>query len=223
MGSPDLTALRMELFYVNSVGEELSSITSVPATSDELYLFQDTLRIDSYKSGTKLRYRTLYLPEKSAVDTFYTAFREVTVKGTAIEYDRGGWTISGGYDVATDRNPRNLLDGNTSTHWHMDKALKYPHSVIVDMGEVLTVSGFFAQHRPGTPPITPAKTIAFKVSLDGVKWTSVGEFTMNKESSQKQYFDLTLDAECRYFEFIVKSDYSNGGSTGLSEMGAYYR
>ena len=61
------------------------------------------------------------------------------------------------------------------------------------------------------------------MSEDGIKWTSVGEFMMNKESNQKQYFDLTLDVECRFFEFIVKSDYSNGPSTGLAELGAYYR
>jgi len=224
-GSPDLTALRMELLYTNVSDKEITVVVEVPQSEDELYLFQDTLRISEYKSGTALRYRTFYLPEKTAIDTFCTPFKEVSVRGTAIEYERTLWTIEGDYDIPTNRYPQNLLDGDPSTHWHMTKvdSKRYPHSVFVDMGIINRVSGFFVQHRPGSPPITPAKTIAFKVSEDGIKWTSVGEFMMNKESNQKQYFDLTLDVECRFFEFIVKSDYSNGPSTGLAELGAYYR
>ena len=103
----------------------------------------------------------------------------------------------------------------------MDKTLKYPHSAIVDMGDVYDISGFMAQQR--SPITTPAKAIAFRVSIDKIKWTSVGEFTMSNTTTGKQYFDLMLETRGRYFELIVKSDYNNGGSTALAELNAYKR
>lgn len=228
-GSPDLSALGMELYYTNTAGEEVFVYSQVPKLETEI--FEKETILENYKSGTKLRYRTLYLPEENAVDTFFTSFREVDVKGAAIEYERLFWIISGKYDTGNSSNgengngprtPQLLLDGNVDTHWHADKSVgKYPHVLTVDMGEVVTISGFYIQHRPSL--VTPAKTIAFRTSVDGIKWISVGEYITDKSIKEKQYFDLTIDTDCRYFELIVKSDYGNGTSTGLAEMGAYKR
>ncbi|MDD2994649.1 MAG: DUF4998 domain-containing protein [Paludibacter sp.] len=218
-GSPDLTALGMDFIYTNTLGEPVTLFVEVPKA--ENILFESKMQIADYLAGSKIKYRTYYLPEKTAVDTFVTAYAEIPVKGFAQEYDRSYWMIEANYDLGNPRPPQNLLDGNTSTVWHMDKTLKYPHSAIVDMGDVYDISGFMVQQR--SPITTPAKAIAFRVSIDKIKWTSVGEFTMSNTTTGKQYFDLMLETRGRYFELIVKSDYNNGGSTALAELNAYKR
>lgn len=219
-GSPDLTALGMEFLYTNTSDVEVTQFVDVPKAENEV--FEPKMQLEDYKTGTKLKYRTFYLPEKTAVDTFVTNYAEVNVKGFAVAYDRFGWIIEASYDTGNPRPPQNLLDGVLSTVWHMDKTPgKYPHSAIVDMGDVYDISGFYVQQR--SPITTPAKAIAFRVSMDKVKWTSVGEFTMSNTTTAIQYFDLMLETKARYFELIVKSDYNNGGSTALAELGAYKR
>lgn len=219
-GTPDLTALGMDFMYTNSAGEQKKIYVEVPKA--ENLVFDPKLNLNDYKDGTPIKYRTYYLPEENAVDTFITEIKEITVKGFAVDYDRSFWTIEGKYDLGNPRPPQNLLDGSLSTVWHMDKTPgKYPHSVIVDMSEEVTLSGFYLQQR--SPITTPAKAVAFKVSSDRVKWTSVGEFTMSNTTTAIQRFDLQLEITGRYIELIVKSDYNNGGSTALAELGAYKR
>lgn len=227
-GSPDATALGMELYYTNLSGEEISVYVEVPKSETEI--FDNKLSLERYKNGTPIRYRTLYFPEKTAIDTFYTNYREIDVRGAAFEYERDSWVVvSGKYDTANNaagengngpRTPQLLLDGNVDSHWHMEKTA-YPHSVVINMNETATITGFYVQQRNNLT--TAAKTIAFKISNDGESWTSVGEFTMEKIKG-KQYFDLTMDVDCSYVELIVKSDYDNGNAgTGLAEFGAYVR
>lgn len=219
-GSPDLTALGMEFIYTNTSKQDVKAFIEIP--KQENLVFEPKMQLDDYMEGTPVKYRTYYLPEKFAVDTFITNYKEIPVKGFAVDYERILWTIAGKYDTGNSRPPQNLLDGNAATIWHMDKTPgKYPHSVIVDMGEELPISGFYVQQR--SPITTPAKAIAFKVSSDGVKWNSVGEFTMSNTTLDIQRFDLQLETTGRYFELIVKSDYNNGGSTGLAELGVYKR
>lgn len=219
-GTPDLTALGMDFMYTNSAGEQKKIYVEVPKA--ENLVFDPKLNLNDYKDGTPIKYCTYYLPEENAVDTFITDIKEITVKGFAVDYDRSFWTIEGKYDLGNPRPPQNLLDGSLSTVWHMDKTPgKYPHSVIVDMSEEVTLSGFYLQQR--SPITTPAKAVAFKVSSDRVKWTSVGEFTMSNTTTAIQRFDLQLEITGRYIELIVKSDYNNGGSTALAELGAYKR
>lgn len=53
----------------------------------------DTTKLESYVSGTKFEYRTLYLPDSLAIDTFYTAWQQkgITADVTSIYLKNAGF------------------------------------------------------------------------------------------------------------------------------------
>lgn len=178
-------------------------------------------KLSHYKQGSSFQYRTMYLPEATAIDTFYTTYKTAMVKSIAKEYDKSSWGASGtDYDHGNARPPKNAIDNNISTVWHMDKTKIYPHSMSVDMGEVNVVSGFSFIQR--TSLDGAAKVTEIKISTNGILWSTVGEFTLENATGE-QYIDLSVDVSCQYFEVIVKSDYKDGKFTALAEVGAYRR
>jgi len=218
-GNPDETALGMEIKYTNSSDEEVFLYSPVVTPSMPVTILED------HKEGTDFIYRTLFLPEPLAIDTFYTDYKPARVKGVAVEYDRSQWTSTGDND--NNRPPQNLLDGKDGrdgrpeTVWHMSKVPgKYPHSAFFDMKEVNTISGFYFIQRQSLDGAV--NLIELKISMDGETWKTLGEFNLASKK-EKQYVELIDDVECRYFELIVKSDHKGGGSTALSELGAYRR
>lgn len=217
-GNPDVTALGMEVIYTNSSDEEVflysPVVTNMPPTV-----------LSDHKEGTNFRYRTLFLPEEGAIDTFYTDYKSVRVKGVAVEYDRSLWTATGDND--NNRPPMNLLDGldgrdgRSETVWHMSKGPgKYPHSAFFDMKQINVISGFYFIQRQNLDGAV--NLIELKISSDGENWKTLGEFNLASKK-EKQYVELVSDVECQYFELIVKSDHKGGGSTALAELGTYKR
>ncbi|MEL7588752.1 MAG: DUF4998 domain-containing protein [Prolixibacteraceae bacterium] len=211
-GTADETALGSELIYTGASNEVYSLY--IPSGESSTVL-------PDYLKGSSFQYRTLYLPEETAIDTFYTTFKTATVKGVATAYGKSGWVASGtDYDTGNVRPPKNAIDGKTNTVWHMNKTTSYPHSMRVDMGQVQTVSGFTFIQR--TPLDGAAKVVEMRISTDGEEWSTVGEYTL-ENSTDEQFIDLSVDVQCRHFELIVKSDYKNGQFTALAEVGAYWR
>lgn len=87
--SPNAGVIGMQIKYLDMANANHdTTITSVSATS-----FSSSL--PNYKPGLKLQYRTLYKPMPTAIDTFYTAFEEHSVR----------------YDI----DVTNLYLGNTKT------------------------------------------------------------------------------------------------------------
>jgi hypothetical protein len=238
-GNPDLTALGMDFVYTNLSGVESTIFWPANVFGQK---FEKNMPVDDFQAGTIAKYRTYYLPETTAVDTFYTDFVEVRIKGV-IDYPRNTWIPTAEYDPANNANGANYpdataprtpalaLDGNLYTHWHMLKTHNYPHYFVVDMNDELEISGFYVQQREdknGVLMATPIKKIYFQVSTDGVfsaRSPTPYEYTMLQETG-KQRFELPAEAQgkYRYFRLWVQSDYANGTTgTGLAELGAYYR
>lgn len=211
-GNPDEMALGMELYYTNASGEEVYIYS--PATDN-----MPITILENHKEGTNFRYRTLFKPDPLAIDTFHTEYKSVRVKGIAVEYDRSAWTSSGAEDG--NRPPQNMLDGNKNSVWHMSKApQKYPHSALMDMKQVNTISGFYLMQRDNLDGAV--RVIELRISLDGQTWKTLGEFNLKSERG-KQYMELVNDVECQFVELIAKSDYKGGHSTAIAEFGAYKR
>lgn len=213
-GTPDIAAIGSEVIYTNTAGEK---ITVFAPSTDK------TTLIKGYKKGTDFQFRTLFLPEELAIDTFATKYKTGKVKGIAVEYDKTDWIAYGDdYDHGNSRPPQNAIDNKTNTVWHMDKSTnaQYPHSMRVDMKEMLRVSGFSFMQR--LPLDGAVNQIEMRVSNDGEQWVTVGEFFLQNITAW-QFVDLEEDVTCRYFELIVKSDYKGGHFTALAEIGAYAR
>lgn len=211
-GTPDVSAIGSEIIYTNKEGDK---DTIFAPSSDK------TTMIEGYKAGTNFSFRTLFLPEELAIDTFYTQSKEAKVRGVAVEYNRATWIAYGeDYDKGNSRPPANSIDGKISTVWHMDKSKGYPHNMMVNTGAPLRISGFtFIQRQPLDGAINQ---IEMRVSDDGENWTTVGEFFL-QNITNNQFVDLEEDVTCQYFELIVKSDYKGGQFTALAEIGAYSR
>ena len=211
-GVADETALGSEVIYTDS---SHGMHTLFVASGEPSTVLPD------YLAGSSFQYRTLYLPEELAIDTFYTSYKTAVVKGVATEYSKSGWVASGDdYDTGNVRPPKNAIDNKSNTIWHMSKTTSYPHSMRVDMGQVQTVSGFTFMQR--APLDGAAKVVEIKISTDGEQWSTVGEFTLENITGE-QFVELSMDVSCRYFEVIVKSDYKNGQFTAIAEIGAYWR
>lgn len=211
-GSPDATALGMEIIYINSSDEEVFLYAPVKLNMPSTVL-------TDHEEGTDFRYRTLFLPEINAIDTFYTDYKSARVKGVATEYNRSQWTATGNND--NNRPPQNMLDGDIGSVWHMDKTPgKYPHIATIDMKQVNVISGFYFYQRRKLDG--PVNLIELKISTDGETWKTLGEFNLAAKED-KLFVELPNDVECRYFQLIVKSDHKGGSATAIAEMGAYRR
>ena len=211
-GAADVTVVATALVYNDKNGQQHSMIVPVTDVSTELLNY-------SLSAQETFQYRTLYVPDSLSLDTFYTALQTTRVTGPAIEYARGAW-VPLSTDLDGNRIPKNLFDNNTSTIWHMSKAISYPHNLVVDMGTENLVNGFSYNQR--TPLDGAAKLVEIQVSSDNISWRSLGAYTFENLGT-KQFLELLEPATFRYFRMIFKSDYKNGQFTALSELGAYKR
>jgi hypothetical protein len=213
-GAADLTVVATELNYKDKNGQDHKLIAPASAISSYLTNYSMT-------AHENFEYRTLYVPDSLAIDTFYTPYQNVKVTGPPLEYSRSGWTASEvDYDLTNPRMPKNALDGNNSTIWHMDKTKGYPQQMTVDMKSEKFVNGFFYVQR--TPLDGAVKLVEILVSNDGTTWKSLGAYTFENIGT-KQYLELLEPATFRHFRLIVRSDYKNGTATALAELGTYTR
>lgn len=211
-GTPDVTVIGTEMKYTDK--QNVVQVLRIPVDSVITKLDQF-----DFAHNETFEYRTLYLPDTLSVDTFYTVTKTVKVTGAPVEYNRSNW-ISGleDYDIPSGRTPKNALDGDNKTVWHMDKTHGYPHTASFDMGVVNYVTGLFYVQR--TPLDGAAKLVEIQVSSDNVTWNSLGAFTM-ENSGSKQYLEFFEPLNFRYFKMVFKSDYKNGLFTAIAEIGAY--
>ncbi|MDO5570655.1 MAG: DUF4998 domain-containing protein [Bacteroidales bacterium] len=217
-GASDDTSLGCELIY-KSVNSGVDTTIFIP--TDQITYNSNVMVIKNYQTSSPITYRTLYRPEEAAVDTFFTNYSNIKVKGLAVEYSRGNWVAYGDdYDHGNSRPPKNAIDGNISTVWHMDKTTTYPHIMYVDMKEPLLISGFFFNQR--LPLDGAVNQVEMQVSDDATNWVTVGEFFLQSVTT-RQYVDLDEEVTARYFRMIAKSDYKGSKFTALAEIGAYHR
>lgn len=211
-GAADVTVIGTELIYFDKTGQENKMIVPTTASTTELINY-DWVAHETFQC------RTLYRPDSLSIDTFYTSTQSVKVTGPPMEYLRTSW-IAGteDYDIPSGRMPKNALDNNPSTVWHMDKTHGYPHTMTVDMNVANLITGFTYIQR--TPLDGPVKMVEIQVSSDGAIWKSMGAYTFESIGT-KQFLELVEPVTARYFKLIVKSDYKNGTFTALAELGVY--
>jgi hypothetical protein len=215
-----------------SYGSELTYTT----TANERHTIQvaanaDTIKVNDYdnESGT-IEYRTAFIPVPMAIDTFYTGYREVKVKGPIMELPRTGWTVTASsWDTrypADNANPRTaemVLDGLTGTRWVNSISpiqTDYPHWIALDMKTQVELYGvvMFGGDVNETPSL-----IEIFVSEDGSEWTSQGSDSVKRGNSY-QYFEFAESQQARHFKIECKTP-SQGGNKNVSiyEIGAYTR
>lgn len=150
--------VRNEIRYIRKDG-----IQAIVSMDSEAY----TTFCPDAKTGTSFEYRSLYIPEEQAIDTFATVWStHDEAFPTQYQYGTEGWsalacsdeTASDGGGIAS------LIDGDLNTYWHSqweggDAPL--PHWVVIDMASSKKISGLEVFRRAGNKD---AKTIQFFVN-----------------------------------------------------------
>jgi hypothetical protein len=208
-------ALSSEIRYTNFADQVV--IKSFPIAESVSF-------IEDLKPGTGYEYRTVYKPDTSGIDFFYTDFEPVSPPFTR---GAGVWKViayssqHGGSDNAV----TNFIDGTQATRWHSCAGCSsYPHWATIDMGKVRPVSKFGVWITTFENPVTgdnraPDK-IKFHVSMDNTTWTDLGEFNFNRFQVSEQTFTLPPDTQARYFKFEGVS--GTGSNMVMGEISAYY-
>lgn len=122
-----------------------------------------------------------------------------------------------------DKDPRGkyLVDAKTQSIWKSDTKLDVPQSVVIDLGEQLTLSGFTylpTQQRYIDGTVSQYK---FYVSKDGKNWgkpVSAGEFSniQNNPILQTKSFD---PVNGRYIKFVGEKEINDKNFITIAELG----
>lgn len=220
--------------YKEGISSELS-YTDLSGVHHDRLVSSDTAStlLTNVNATTSFTYRTKYLPSPLAIDSFYTEYKTVKIKGTPVEVSKAGWTITASSeDVAGNRRAVNLIDGNL-TNLYVNRIVSgntYPHWVIVDMKQVINdVEGFYFYQRS----TNPLKTLEIQISNNGTDWETLGDFviantpTVNTGSPQTAkpvYADFSRVRSFRYFKHIYKNDYtSTSVNVNIHEAGVFIR
>lgn len=122
-----------------------------------------------------------------------------------------------GYDASK------AIDGNPKTMWHTPwekGSPKHPHTLTIDLGEILTIKGFTL--LPRTDGHTGGIPVKYKMegSNDGKRWRVLksGEFGNIKNNPVLQEVQFS-PREVRHIRFTALSSVDKAGTVSIAELG----
>ena len=176
-----------------------------------------------------LNYKSAYLPEPNAIDTFYTESNDLDLSHIPFKFDKTIWTVvdfsseepaesnwspyPSGYVIA-------VIDDNIGTFWHTAWANSqpgYPHWFIIDMHANVNVQKFTCVRRQGDG--RGHTKVQFFISMDGTNWTDLGEFPFDSGTDNPQDFVVNAGTSARYFKFVAVE--GPNFFTNMAEISAY--
>ncbi|GAB3012041.1 hypothetical protein GCM10027051_13500 [Niabella terrae] len=219
-GLPDTSIIGTEISYTDKQGVAHSAIIGDSIQNSFLYDF----------NGGIIHYRTIYLPERKSIDTFYTALDSVIV-GKQVErtpVSRAGWSIIGSsFDQRSGsryRPPEYLLDDDLSTYWvnSISPQTDYPHWVKVDMGAIVSdIQGFTTIQRKEKTNLVRTVEIYTSETNEDDSWVLLGSYILTNTVSFQDYLPLSTPISTRYFMMRVLDDYGSSMNVCLAEIGAF--
>ena len=119
------------------------------------------------------------------------------------------------------------IDGNTSTIWHTswgEDKTDHPHSIEIDLGESLTLSGF--SYTPRTDGIVGiCKEFLVEVSEDGTVWQqgATGTFDNIRNNPVRQEVRFSKSVKAKYIRFTSISNVKGDEYLSAAELGVLTR
>lgn len=124
----------------NSIGAELNYVDQ-SGTENKLFIpaEENTTIISDIKPGSQIRYRTMYLPEPTAIDTFYTIFESKQIPQYS-ELDKNKFKKvvlpTDNTTIYAANNPMECLwDNNNSTFYYTGRDTGIPTWFTFDLGQ----------------------------------------------------------------------------------------
>ncbi|SHE42227.1 DUF4998 domain-containing protein [Pedobacter caeni] len=183
-------AYATEIEYTNNDGQLKSKRVRVNI---------DEFNVDDYKVGTQFRYRTLFLPDTTGIDFFYTPY----VTNESLLLDKKEWKIINfSSEHPGDENKvTNFIDDNATTRWHTNAGnSRYPHHCTIDVGVLRSINKV-GVYRMKDDDRAPDK-IQFFTSADNVTWIDQGVFDFNRRINDQQFFNMTNLSAARYIKVV---------------------
>lgn len=190
-------AFATEVMYTNVNGNTITERYTATVTNSIL---------PDYKSGTSYSFRTLFLPDSLAIDTFHTAYQETT---PAAKIDRSTWTVTANSFEPTGQQPNGapekVLDGNANTYWHSIHSRSplpgYPHWLAFDMKRAIKVTRVELTSRPDYYR-EDFTEFSIQGSDDGNTWRTYGSFTL-PDVVGPQSFNISGTPVTRYIRLYM--------------------
>lgn len=180
------------------------------------------------KTSSSFEYRSLYIPEEEAIDTFAVEWTQYETSFPAIyEYNKSSWTVTDWSDqeVSDGGGVASLLDGDLSNYWHSqwsDGGRPLPHWVVIDLTSSKRIVRIDTWRRPGS---SDAKTVQYFVSddpnPDATSWTKVAEGAFT--SGDKLTIDIPdpgVTDQGRYLKLVLP-DSNRAPHTSIAEISLY--
>lgn len=210
--------VRSEVRYVKKNGSQ--AIVKVPSTDD-------LVQLPDVKPGSTFEYRSLYIPEEVAIDTFATAWKEYETPFPAeYKYDRSSWEVLSVSEVSTSEGGgmAALIDGDLSTYWQSayeggDAPL--PHWAVIDMQTPKNISRVELYRRTGNKD---TKSIELYVSdhpdANAAGWIQIGTVVFEEGDSSSITIPGSIDMKGRYLKLLL-SDSNREPYTSVAEVYVY--
>lgn len=196
-GDIDKGATFTELSFNDSKGENKTVITPI----------EDMGTVVTDFKGGEYKYRTGYLPEKGAIDVFYSEYSVRTIPPQKIK--KSNWSITASSDArdsqAPNGAPEKAIDDNPTTFWHSQhkpSSPGYPHWLAIDMKREVKVEYVELTHREAYPEQS-FNRFMLQSSMDGTNWTDQGEFGLEPVALKVQKFVLEEKPTIRHIRIYM--------------------
>jgi len=222
-GLSDTTIIGTEVRYTDN-----NNITHQEFVDKQMLLSQ----FPDFPRGD-IQYRTVYLPGRNAIDTFYTDWVLRYVKGQRFPLPKTGWiATASSYDIrsgANNRPPQNLIDNNPASLWVNQisstnppiEQTFYPHWAAIDIGAEKNLEGAIVQQRNSATNLV--KDVELYTSMDGVNWKFQLRYTLENRVSAEAFIDFPQPVLTRHVKLVALNDYGNSNNVALAEFGVYIR
>ena len=159
-------------------------------------------------------------PTVGKVEVKATAFDPTTKKSSPVSLEKFGisrknWKVL----ISTDLSTAKMLDGNPSTAWHQPRNSKLPVDLVIDLGQVETITGF--RYLPDQGMWSPGiiTQYEFYVSTDNSTWklVSEGEFANIKNNPLWQTKSFSAE-KVRYIKLRALRNTQNNNEIGYAEL-----
>jgi hypothetical protein len=206
--------------------EDNEQIVTTPSTVS-------TALCPNVKASSKFTYRSLFLPEKNAIDTFYVNWGEYeTPFPEMLLLNKAEFTVlEVSSETASDGGGMHkIIDNDLNTYWHSQWSggnAPFPHWILLDLGSSRNICRIEIYRRMNSQ-FSDTKTVQFSVGDTPVwnspSWKSIGEVVFsNVVGENQQILDIpsSVDTDGRYMRIFLPDNNGRQTYAAISEIYIY--